>query len=119
MPDKNASLQPAKERLRIGEAAALTEVPAYVLRYWETEFPSLQPEKTPSGQRRYRRQDLETILTIKHLLYEEGFTIAGARRQLQARRQRQPFATSDTSQRAALRQIRDELARLLTQLRKR
>jgi len=90
-----------------------------VLRYWETEFPSLHPEKTPSGQRRYRRQDLETILTIKHLLYAEGFTIAGARRQLQARSQRQPLSATEQAQRAALREIRDELARLLTLLRKR
>jgi len=113
MAEKRA---PDKEELRIGEAAALTEVPAYVLRYWETEFPSLRPAKTPSGQRRYRHQDIETIRNIKHLLYEQGFTIAGARKQLEARRQQQQ---PPEAQRVAWRELRDELARLLTLLRKR
>ena len=122
MAPKRASSNPPEEVFRIGEAAALTELAAYVLRYWETEFPSLHPGKTPSGQRRYRRQDIETILTIKHLLYEEGFTIAGARKQLQARSQHQQLSAPEQSQRAAeraaWREIHDELARLLTLLRK-
>ena len=68
--------------LRIGEVSRLTSTKPFVLRYWETEFPMLQPVKSPKGHRLYRRQDVETVLTIKRLLYDEGFTIAGARRHL-------------------------------------
>lgn len=60
----------------------LTELEPYVLRYWESEFPALRPAKSLSGQRLYRRRDIETILTIKRLLYDEGFTIAGAKKRL-------------------------------------
>jgi DNA-binding transcriptional MerR regulator len=76
---------PAKNLFRIGEASRLTATKPFVLRYWETEFPTLQPEKTPKGHRLYRREDIETVFTIKRLLYEEGFTIAGARRHLRER----------------------------------
>src|SRR3990172_8158244 len=71
-----------KDLSRIGEVSRLTETKAFVLRYWETEFPMLQPVKSPSGHRLYRREDVETVLRIKRLLYDEGFTIAGARRHL-------------------------------------
>jgi DNA-binding transcriptional MerR regulator len=73
---------PAKNFFRIGEASRLTSTKPFVLRYWETEFPMLQPVKSPKGHRLYRREDIETVFTIKRLLYEEGFTIAGARRHL-------------------------------------
>src|SRR6185312_14610285 len=73
---------PEKDLFRIGEVSRLTETKQFVLRYWETEFPMLQPEKSPKGHRLYRRQDIETVFTIKRLLYDEGFTIAGARRHL-------------------------------------
>jgi DNA-binding transcriptional MerR regulator len=73
---------PEKPFFRIGEVSRLTATKAFVLRYWETEFPMLQPVKSPSGHRLYRRQDIETVFEIKRLLYEEGFTIAGARRHL-------------------------------------
>ncbi|MFQ5724501.1 MAG: MerR family transcriptional regulator [Terriglobia bacterium] len=73
-----------KETYRIGEVAALVGLEPYVLRYWETEFPLLRPAKSAHGQRLYRREDVETILTIKRLVHEEGFTIAGARKQLEA-----------------------------------
>src|SRR3990170_2920542 len=73
-----------KDLYRIGEVSRLTETKAFVLRYWETEFPMLQPVKAPSGHRLYRREDIETVLEIKRLLYEEGFTIAGARKHLSA-----------------------------------
>ena len=73
---------PAKELFRIGEVSRLTDTKAFVLRYWETEFPMLQPVKTPAGHRLYRREDVEMVLRIKRLLYDEGFTIAGARRHL-------------------------------------
>ena len=67
---------------RIGEVAKIVGVKPYVLRYWETEFPILKPGKTPSRHRLYRRRDVETLLDIKRLLYEEGFTIAGAKKRL-------------------------------------
>ena len=78
-----ASNAPEPERLyRIGEASRLTDTKPFVLRFWETEFPMLQPVKAPKGHRLYRQQDIDLIRTIKRLLYEEGFTIAGARRHL-------------------------------------
>ncbi len=73
---------PQKSLFRIGEVSRLTDTKAFVLRYWETEFPMLQPVKSPSGHRLYRRQDIETVFEIKRLLYDEGFTIAGARKHL-------------------------------------
>jgi DNA-binding transcriptional MerR regulator len=78
----NSTEVPEKPFFRIGEVSRLTATKAFVLRYWETEFPMLQPVKSPSGHRLYRRQDIETVFEIKRLLYEEGFTIAGARRHL-------------------------------------
>jgi DNA-binding transcriptional MerR regulator len=74
---------PNKLFFRIGEVCELTDTQPYVLRYWESEFPSLAPAKNNSGQRIYRRRDIETILRIKTLLYEEGFTIAGAKKKLE------------------------------------
>jgi DNA-binding transcriptional MerR regulator len=73
---------PAKNLFRIGEVSRLTATKPFVLRFWETEFPMLQPVKSPKGHRLYRRQDIETVFVIKRLLYDEGFTIAGARRHL-------------------------------------
>ncbi|MGA8230747.1 MAG: MerR family transcriptional regulator [Candidatus Acidiferrales bacterium] len=73
---------PEKDLYRIGEVSQITSTKSFVLRYWETEFPMLQPVKSPSGHRMYRREDIETVLKIKRLLYEEGFTIAGARKHL-------------------------------------
>jgi len=71
------------ERLyRIGDVSRLTDTKPFVLRFWETEFPMLQPVKTPKGHRLYRQEDIDLILTIKRLLYQEGFTIPGARRHL-------------------------------------
>ena len=77
MPDE-------KEKLfySISEASKLTGVKPYVLRYWESEFSLLSPEKTETGQRRYRKKDIELIFQIKDLLYKEGYTIAGAKRHL-------------------------------------
>jgi DNA-binding transcriptional MerR regulator len=78
-----ASNAPEPERLyRIGDVSRLTDTKPFVLRFWETEFPMLQPVKAPKGHRLYRQQDIELIRAIKRLLYEEGFTIAGARRHL-------------------------------------
>jgi DNA-binding transcriptional MerR regulator len=74
---------PSKLFFKIGEVCELTDTQPYVLRYWESEFPALAPAKNNSGQRIYRRRDIETILRIKTLLYEEGFTIAGAKKKLE------------------------------------
>jgi DNA-binding transcriptional MerR regulator len=76
---------PASEEIRcyrIGEVSRLTALKPFVLRYWETEFPMLEPVKSPRGHRLYRQEDVDLVLKIKRLLYDEGFTIAGARRHL-------------------------------------
>ena len=70
---------PDKLYFRIGEVAALCRLPAYVLRFWETEFSQLKPVKSSTGQRMYRKRDVESVVRIKRLLYDDGFTIAGAR----------------------------------------
>lgn len=73
---------PRKLFFKIGEVCQLTDTQPYVLRFWESEFPQLAPTKSRSGQRLYRRKDIDLVLEIKKLLYEEGFTIAGARKKL-------------------------------------
>lgn len=80
----NAPEIPDKLFFRIGEVANLLSVEPYVLRYWETEFPTLSPKKSGSGHRLYRRKDVELLLRIKYLLYEKRFTIDGARQFLHA-----------------------------------
>jgi DNA-binding transcriptional MerR regulator len=75
---------PNKLFFKIGEVCEITDTQPYVLRYWESEFPALAPAKNSSGQRIYRRRDIDTVLRIKQLLYEEGFTIAGAKKRLEA-----------------------------------
>ncbi len=75
---------PEKIYFKIGEVCELVGVQAHVLRYWETEFPMLSPQKNKSGQRSYRRRDVEIALRVKRLLYNEMFTIAGARKKLQS-----------------------------------
>jgi DNA-binding transcriptional MerR regulator len=77
-----ASLDLDKGNYSIGEVSRMTGIKAFVLRYWETEFPMLEPEKGSNGRRSYRQEDVDLILKIKRLLYDEGFTIAGARRHL-------------------------------------
>ncbi len=78
---------PEKTYFKIGEVAKLLEVEPYVLRYWESEFDVLDPEKTKSGQRVYQRPDIELLVQIQTLLYEEMFSIAGARRQIARKRE--------------------------------
>jgi DNA-binding transcriptional MerR regulator len=75
---------PDKPYFKIGEAARLCGVKPYVLRYWETEFKSLKPQKTRSQQRLYKRRDVELLLKIRHLLYDKRYTIEGARTRLRA-----------------------------------
>src|SRR6516165_2099012 len=85
----DVALQPAPEipdklYFKIGEVSELLGVEAYVLRYWESEFPVLSPKKSGTGHRLYRRKDVELLLRIKHLLYDKRFTIEGARQTLQS-----------------------------------
>ena len=85
MMQKNKSHEkelPDKLYFKIGEVSEIAELPTHVLRFWETEFKMINPKRTPSGQRQYRKQDLELILNIKHLLYDKKFTIQGAKRHL-------------------------------------
>ena len=84
MAHNGTATQTATEQrlYRIGEVSRLTELKPFVLRYWETEFPMLEPVKSPSGHRVYRQEDVDLVFKIKRLLYDEGFTIAGARRHL-------------------------------------
>ena len=116
---KSEIIIPEKLYFRIGEVSSLCKLPAYVLRFWETEFPQLKPVKSSTGQRMYRRKDVETLIRIKTLLYEEGFTIAGARQHLRsdaviAKNQAPlPFPTHAT---ADLRRIRHGLEEILTML---
>src|SRR6266481_4534743 len=92
MPNNGTATQVATEKklYRIGEVGRLTDLKPFVLRYWETEFPMLEPVKSASGHRLYRQQDVDMVFRIKRLLYDEGFTIAGARRHL-----RDPNGTND------------------------
>lgn len=116
---RNEVIVPDKLYFRIGEVSSLCKLPAYVLRFWETEFPQLKPVKSSSGQRMYRRKDVETLLRIKTLLYGEGFTIAGARQQLRMEatsvkgQAPLPFPSHSVSD---LRRIRHGLEEILTML---
>jgi DNA-binding transcriptional MerR regulator len=74
--------KPSKLFYRIGEVSRLTGLEPYVLRYWESEFPQLKPDKGRSGQRLYKKKDVDNILHIKQLLYRDGYTIAGAKKKL-------------------------------------
>jgi DNA-binding transcriptional MerR regulator len=91
-PHGSASEIPDKLYFRIGEVARLCEIPAYVLRFWESEFPQLKPNKGGTGQRLYRRRDVEMALRVKTLLKDEGYTIPGARQVLKTEfRQKEPL----------------------------
>ena len=108
---------PEKLYFRIGEVARLCKLPPYVLRFWETEFPQLKPGKSDTGQRMYRRRDLDNILRIKQLLYNEGYTIAGARQQLRVEMKTKaqsaalPFPAPDTT--PGLRRVKQGLQEIL------
>ena len=110
---------PDKLYFRIGEVSELAQTEPYVLRYWETEFPTLKPLKSKSGRRVYRRQDVEMVFQIKRLLYDKGYTIAGARKQLadhskEATEQKDLFRSTFGA--AELKAIRRELQSVLTML---
>jgi DNA-binding transcriptional MerR regulator len=110
---------PERLYFRIGEVGRLCKLPAYVLRFWETEFPQLKPVKSSTGQRMYRRKDVENVLRIKKLLYEEGFTIAGARQHLRTEikaQKKQPALSFPGGRAPDLAPIRQGLRDLLTLL---
>jgi DNA-binding transcriptional MerR regulator len=111
---------PDKLYFRIGEVAALCRLPAYVLRFWETEFPQLKPVKSSTGQRMYRKRDVESVVRIKKLLYEDGFTIAGARAQLREETKSErnqttlPFPLSSTANVALLKHELQQILQILS-----
>lgn len=111
---------PDKLFFRIGEVSSMLGLEAYVLRYWETEFPSLSPKKSGTGHRLYRRKDVELLLKIKHLLYEKRFTIDGARQFLQAEAKAASMKDSKQEQQVLFQdpvpEIRRELAEILKML---
>ena len=104
---------PDRLYFRIGEVSTITGVPPYVLRYWESEFPALQPRKSGGGQRLYRKRDVVMILEIRKLLYQERYTVAGARRRLAEREER----ARRVEIRASVQRIRAGLESILKQLR--
>jgi DNA-binding transcriptional MerR regulator len=85
----NPQQKPNKLFYRIGEVSRLSGLEPYVLRYWESEFPLLKPNKGKSGQRLYSKKELDTVLQIKQLLYKEGYTIAGARKKMNGKGNRE------------------------------
>lgn len=112
---------------RIGEVAEIVGVQPHVLRYWETEFRSIRPQKSTKGQRVYSRRDVEKLLRVKDLLRNQGFTIAGARKKLhdpadepriEPRVERAPAQPERTSQsmRGTLQAIRQDLLRMIAEL---
>ena len=104
----------------ISEAAALTKVKAHVLRYWETQFKMLRPRKNKAGNRMYKKRDLKLIAMIKELLYEKGYTIAGARKKLSDEKDmikdQLEFSFSDVDRAAMLLEIQRELKGILREI---
>jgi DNA-binding transcriptional MerR regulator len=113
---------PDKLFFRIGEVGELTGVPPYVLRYWESEFKLLRPRKNHAGQRVYRKHDVQLVLRIKHLLYEERLTLEGAKKKLhqggRQRNQQLELPGADPQTVAALRDIRQRLEAIRQTLRR-
>src|SRR5262245_37774225 len=97
---------------KIGEVCKIADVQPYVLRYWETEFPALAPNKSGGGQRLYTRREIDIILRIKQLLYSEGFTIAGAKKKLEAEAE-EPIAAAPKDLARALLDVKKELRGIL------
>jgi DNA-binding transcriptional MerR regulator len=113
MPDQNATLDAIPDKLyfRIGEVSKIAKIPAYVLRFWESEFPRIRPKRTDAGQRLYSRADIELIFKIKTLLYEKKFTIQGARQHLSVRSRKDEASEKQllAELHAELKSIRDML----------
>lgn len=123
IPPAGSSEIPDKLYFRIGEVSRLCDIPAYVLRFWESEFSQLKPHKGGTGQRLYRRRDVETVLHIKSLLYDEGYTIPGARQVIKSeQRQKNPQLSLEIEAGASpagnrdLRRLQKDLRDLLAHL---
>lgn len=121
MTDEAPQAIPDKLYFRIGEVSQLVGVEPYVLRYWETEFPGLAPKKSNTGQRMFRRRDVELLLNIKQLLYEKKFTIEGARKALKEPVKAEPIPVNVRQEELfpepnPLPEIRQELADILKML---
>lgn len=134
MPSNGTATQSATEEklYRIGEVSRLAALKPFVLRYWETEFPMLEPVKDDAGRRLYRQEDVDLVFRIKRLLYDEGFTIAGARRFLREHKgspdeaesigkagHRVPDGSGQLLNRKMLLDLRDTLRAFLTLLERR
>src|SRR5262249_31595566 len=100
-----ADLLAAKPFFKIGEVAKLLGVKPHVLRYWESEFPSLKPKKNPSGQRIYAKADIEGIVEIKNLLYNQRYTISGAKRMLARQEVEEPSEASNRTEGAFFQEV--------------
>jgi len=113
---------PDKLYFRIGEVSRLCDIPSYVLRFWESEFPQLKPHKGGTGQRLYRRRDVETAIQIKTLLYDEGYTIPGARQVLRSVMKHKatplPLALDAQVEAGPVRKLQKEMRELLAMLSK-
>jgi len=112
-------LGPVKLYYRIGEVAGIVGVEPHVLRYWETEFRSIRPQKSRKGQRIYSRRDVDRLLKVKDLLYTHGFTIAGARKKLRELGAEPPTEGESRSlgvARAALFELKNEVESMLAEL---
>jgi DNA-binding transcriptional MerR regulator len=110
---------PVKLYYRIGEVSDIVGVEPHVLRYWETEFRSIRPQKSRKGQRIYSRRDVEKLITVKDLLYSHGFTIAGARKKLREGGAEPPAAEEQekaVTVRSRLLEVRGEVAAFLAEL---
>ena len=101
---------------KIGEVCKVADLQPYVLRYWETEFPQLSPNKSGGGQRLYTKRELEIILRIKELLYKEGFTIAGAKKKLETDAIEGVTPAAPEQPRGSLDKVKRELRELLEML---
>ena len=101
---------------KIGEVCKIADVQPYVLRYWETEFPALAPNKSGGGQRLYTQHEIDIILRIKQLLYSEGFTIAGAKKKLEVEPESPGPGRPKKDLTRALLHVRDELRKILQML---
>jgi DNA-binding transcriptional MerR regulator len=104
---------PDKEYFKIGEVSSITDLKPHVLRYWETEFSILKPQKTRTSQRLYRRRDVELLLQIKQLLYKEGFTIAGANKRLKGLARDEHQALSSEAALRVIEEVRLRMQELL------
>jgi DNA-binding transcriptional MerR regulator len=112
---KNQTIAPDKLYYSISEVSRIIDVKPYVLRFWEKEFPMLRPKKNRSGNRIYQKKEIELISTIKRLLYDEGYTIEGARQQLKANRKNRiaPSKPGKTKVERRLQSIKKEIKELI------